>query len=487
MIVTDNLFGDLLSDVAAMLTGSLGMLPSASLGAPMANGRPKALYEPVHGSAPDIAGQGKANPIACILSFAMALRYSFDQGAEADRLERRSRRCWPTALRTADLMRPEGGTPVSAPPRWATPSSRALDASIALIRQRARSRPGAPAGRWRRYRRWHACANSGLRSASTRRCKRSKGALLALVAFGVFATHDVFVKALGGRLSPFQIIFFSVLFSFPLVTLHADARPARRQPAAAASVVDGAAHRLPVSSTGASAFYAFSVLPLAQVYAILFASPLLITLLSIPILGERVGMYRGRGRGGRPAACWSCCGRARRSWARPPRGADGRRLRRHWLGRRAQDRPGRARARCCMLYPMMANFVVMGALLPFVYRPMPLVHLGMLRHHLACWHSSAGLLMIAAYKAGEAAIVAPMQYSQILWAAAYGLVFFDETPDGFTILGAAIIIAQRHLHRAARESRRLQDHAGAADPTASRDRDGTRVLPHARTARKRPH
>ena len=75
VIVTDNLFGDVLSDCAAMLTGSLGMLPSASLGAPMANGRPKALYEPVHGSAPDITGMGKANPIACILSFAMALRY----------------------------------------------------------------------------------------------------------------------------------------------------------------------------------------------------------------------------------------------------------------------------------------------------------------------------------------------------------------------------------------------------------------------------
>src|SRR6187549_2576149 len=69
VIVTDNLFGDLLSDMAAMLTGSLGMLPSASLGTPMENGRPKALYEPVHGSAPDIAGTGKANPIACILSF----------------------------------------------------------------------------------------------------------------------------------------------------------------------------------------------------------------------------------------------------------------------------------------------------------------------------------------------------------------------------------------------------------------------------------
>lgn len=113
VIVTDNLFGDVLSDCAAMLTGSLGMLPSASLGAPMANGRPKAMYEPVHGSAPDIAGQGKANPIACILSFAMALRYSFDQGAEATRLERAIEKVLADGVRTADLMGPEGGQPVS--------------------------------------------------------------------------------------------------------------------------------------------------------------------------------------------------------------------------------------------------------------------------------------------------------------------------------------------------------------------------------------
>jgi 3-isopropylmalate dehydrogenase len=112
VIVTDNLFGDLLSDLAAMLTGSLGMLPSASLGAPMANGRPKALYEPVHGSAPDIAGQGKANPIACILSFAMALRYSFDQGAEADRLEGAVQAVLDRGIRTADLMQKDGGSPV---------------------------------------------------------------------------------------------------------------------------------------------------------------------------------------------------------------------------------------------------------------------------------------------------------------------------------------------------------------------------------------
>jgi len=113
VIVTDNLFGDLLSDAAAMLTGSLGMLPSASLGAPMSNGRPKALYEPVHGSAPDIAGQGKANPIACILSFAMALRYSFDLGDEATKLEQAVEAVLADGLRTADLLGEDGVQPVS--------------------------------------------------------------------------------------------------------------------------------------------------------------------------------------------------------------------------------------------------------------------------------------------------------------------------------------------------------------------------------------
>ena len=129
VIVTDNLFGDLLSDLAAMLTGSLGMLPSASLGAPMANGRPKALYEPVHGSAPDIAGQGKANPIACILSFAMALRYSFDMGAEADRVEAAVARVLADGLRTADLMGPEGGSPITTS-QMGDAIVAALDASL---------------------------------------------------------------------------------------------------------------------------------------------------------------------------------------------------------------------------------------------------------------------------------------------------------------------------------------------------------------------
>jgi len=104
VIVTDNLFGDMLSDVAAMLTGSIGMLPSASLGdVDSRTGRRKALYEPVHGSAPDIAGQGLANPIAMIGSFAMALRYTFDRGDLADRVETAISAVLEKGLRTADI------------------------------------------------------------------------------------------------------------------------------------------------------------------------------------------------------------------------------------------------------------------------------------------------------------------------------------------------------------------------------------------------
>jgi 3-isopropylmalate dehydrogenase len=104
VIVTDNLFGDMLSDVAAMLTGSLGMLASASLGEVDPKSRKRrALYEPVHGSAPDIAGKGVANPIAMIASFAMALRYSFGMIKEADMIEAAIAAALAKGLRTADI------------------------------------------------------------------------------------------------------------------------------------------------------------------------------------------------------------------------------------------------------------------------------------------------------------------------------------------------------------------------------------------------
>ena len=104
VIVTDNLFGDMLSDEAAMLTGSLGLLPSASLGAKDKNGNMRSMYEPVHGSAPDIAGKSIANPIATILSFAMALRYSLNLEKEADQLEKAVQDVLDEGLRTKDIV-----------------------------------------------------------------------------------------------------------------------------------------------------------------------------------------------------------------------------------------------------------------------------------------------------------------------------------------------------------------------------------------------
>jgi 3-isopropylmalate dehydrogenase len=106
VIVTDNLFGDILSDEAAQLTGSIGMLPSASLGARDTAGKQRALYEPIHGSAPDIAGQDKANPIAAILSFAMCLRYSFALKTEADLIDRAVGAVLDDGIRTGDIMQP---------------------------------------------------------------------------------------------------------------------------------------------------------------------------------------------------------------------------------------------------------------------------------------------------------------------------------------------------------------------------------------------
>jgi 3-isopropylmalate dehydrogenase len=106
VIVTTNLFGDILSDLAAMLTGSLGMLPSATLGAIQPDGKQHALYEPIHGSAPDIAGRGVANPLAQILSFAMLLRYSLSMEDIAGEIERAIVRVLGNGLRTADIMAP---------------------------------------------------------------------------------------------------------------------------------------------------------------------------------------------------------------------------------------------------------------------------------------------------------------------------------------------------------------------------------------------
>lgn len=192
--------------------------------------------------------------------------------------------------------------------------------------------------------------------------------------------------------------------------------------------------------TGASAFYAFSVLPLAQVYAFIFAAPLLITVLSIPILGESVGLHRWA------AVVLGLVGVL--IVLRP--GAEPLTLG-HLAGLSAAAgsavvsvvtrKIGRAeRSAVLMLYPMMANVVLMAMIMPFVYEPLPVEHLGLLAV-MAVLGFTGGLCIIAAYRFADAAIVAPMQYSQIIWGAGFGFLFFAEYPDQATGIGAAVIIS----------------------------------------------
>ncbi len=267
----------------------------------------------------------------------------------------------------------------------------------------------------------------------------AKGALFALLAFGVYSTHDVVVKTLGGSYSPFQIVFFANLFGFPVVTLmlmrdpdDGNLRP--RHPwwtlLRTASTV--------ISTT--LVFYGFSVLPMAETYALIFVAPLLITILAIPILGERVGWRRQLAvlvglvgvmvvlrPGGRAlemghfavllAAVFSAIAAV--------------------VVRKIGSEE---RSAVLLLYPMMANFLIMGCALPFVYHPLPVIDLGALLV-MALLGFLGGLLHIAAYRSGSAVVVAPMQYSQILWAVLYGALFFGERPDLNTAIGATIIIA----------------------------------------------
>ncbi|CUH39425.1 carboxylate/amino acid/amine transporter [Jannaschia seosinensis] len=296
------------------------------------------------------------------------------------------------------------------------------------------------------------------------------GILTALGAFALFAAHDVVIKTLGVDYAVFQIVFFSVLSTFPFVTfmLLRDAEVGTLIPR---HPWWSALRTLSAVITGFTAFYAFSSLPLAQVYAILFAAPLVITILSIPILGEKVGIHRGAavivGLVGvmivlRPGTTHLALGHAA-ALAAAVFGA---------LTSVIVRKIGREeRAAVLMLYPMMANFLVMGILMPFVYRPMPLPDLG-LWLLMAALAFLGGLGMIQAYRRADAVLVAPMQYSQIIWAAIYGWLFFGESVDGATALGAAVIIASG-LYIVLREGRGGRSTNTPVLRTRSRPETGT--------------
>jgi drug/metabolite transporter (DMT)-like permease len=301
--------------------------------------------------------------------------------------------------------------------------------------------------------------------------QNAKGAALSLLAFGIYATHDVVVKILGEDFSPFQLIFFSTLFSFPLAMgmMMRDPEPGTLRPVhpwwialrSAATVM-----------TALSAFYAFSVLPLAQVYALAFAQPLLITLLAIPVLGERVRLRRGMavlvGLLGvlvvlRPGATELSLGHLAALGAAVFGSISAIIVRK--VGQ--EERPV-----VLLLYPMIANLAVASVALPSVYRLLDLESLGLLAlMSILGW--TGGVVIIAAYRAGEAVVVAPMQYVQILFAAFYGTLLFREVIDMWTAVGAGIIIASG-LYIVLRE-----DNPGTS---ANRPVTNTRLRPETGTA-----
>ncbi|MCA2012467.1 DMT family transporter [Pararhodobacter sp. CCB-MM2] len=288
-------------------------------------------------------------------------------------------------------------------------------------------------------------------SAPTKANSGPVGPLMALLGFALYATHDVLIRILGETYSVFQIMFYMGLFSFPFLVLMLIRDP---EPGTLRAVHPwwSLTRTACVVVSAGGAFYAFTVLPLAQVYAVLFASPLLITLLSIPMLGEKVGLHRGGavivGLLGvivvlRPGGTELGLGHAAALLSASTAALNGVIVRKIGPDERSA---------VLLLYPMLANVVIMGALLPAVYVPMELPHLATVVV-IAALAFVAMSLSIGAYKRSEAALVAPMQYSQILWAAFYGAILFGESPDRWTVAGASLIVASG-LYIVFRESRR---------------------------------
>ncbi|PSL18636.1 DMT family transporter [Shimia abyssi] len=265
-----------------------------------------------------------------------------------------------------------------------------------------------------------------------------KAILLGLAGFALFSTHDIVVRYLGGIYSPIQILFFTSLLSFPLVTLmlvrdptYGNLRPVHPWWVALRSFA--------MAMGGMCGFYAVSTLPLAQAYSIFFTVPLLITILAIPILGEKVGIHRAG------AVLVGLVGVV--IVVRPGSAELG-------LGHLAAfglvlfaslqsiiaRKIGREERRVVMmLFPLAATFAVMGGGLWLVYEPMPLIDLAAMGI-IALLGFAAALCLVGAYTVGDAAIVAPMQYSQIIWAIFFGYFLYGESVDQQTLIGAGIII-----------------------------------------------
>ena len=265
----------------------------------------------------------------------------------------------------------------------------------------------------------------------------SKGLLAAIGGFALFSLHDALIKSLAAY-SSFQILFFAVLFSHVPFTFYlaAEKQSGNFRPVHPYWVIFRA---LCMVGSGCFAFFAFSNLPLAQTYALLFSTPFIITLLAIPLLGEQVRLFRWfailLGLTGviialRPgtttitmghiaallaALCSSLSAVTTRKIGAAERGAT------------------------LVLYPLLANIVVTGSILVFVYQPMPFIDLAKMAA-IGGLGMIGQVLIITAYRSASAAVIAPFQYSQMLWAVFYGFIWFKESPDRYILLGTGIII-----------------------------------------------
>lgn len=267
----------------------------------------------------------------------------------------------------------------------------------------------------------------------------AQGLAFAFLGFAVFAVHDALIKGLGETYSIFQIIFFAILFSFvPMTaTMLADRKVDNFLPHHPWLVLLRSCLMILAMTC---AFYAFVVLPLAQVYSLLFSFPLLVTVLSVPLLGEVVRAQRWAavivGLIGvlivlRPGATELTLGHLAALTAAFCSA----------LSSVLVRKIGNAeRSAVLILYPMLLGIAVMSLLQPAVYRPAELLHLAMMAT-IGLLSVGAQHLIIMAYRAAPAAVVAPSQYSQIIWATMFGAIFFGERPDAYVALGAGVIIA----------------------------------------------
>lgn len=265
-----------------------------------------------------------------------------------------------------------------------------------------------------------------------------QGALIGLLAMAMFACSDATIKFLGGGYSPFQIIFFAGLMTFPLIAglTIADPAPENLRPRRPKLM---ALRCVIVLINGILGTYAFATLPLAQCYAIVFTMPIFITLLSVPVMGERIDQVRGiavlAGLIGVVVALDP--GTAALQWGHAAAlgsaifGAG------NYVIIRKTGTAERTVA--LILYPLILQMIVAALVLPLVYEPMPLRDLG-LTALMALTSFIGYLLIIAAYRRAPGIVVAPMQYSQIIWAAIFGAMLFGETMNSRMVLGTAVII-----------------------------------------------